>query len=533
MTCEHEYEYAKKHEKQKMSSTTTSTTTPTTTATSPSLKNLITGLSIYIATGITQPILTDALRINNLLGHKHLLLPTLANTAGMALCGLLVSKSQWTTFRHCILSSSNNTTRTTITSTGTSTGTSTSSSSTSKNNKLKQMIIITSIVDLLSGMCLTFGILLTGGAIFVILYNSCPMWTALISRFVLSKRMTSVQLIGIILVCLGLITNVLGTMIQLEDDTKDTTTATTTDATTGSDSDGTYSYGIVVGSIIVLVGSLLHSLMFVLSDYSLRSSSSSVSSYDDDDDSTTASNTTTSTTTHTTMNRRQQYDNVEDEIIVSPSSNEQSKNGSIIVTGEIWSCCLGSIEASFMVIWVFIGILTTGFYENNNEDIMTTNNNPSFSSINDSTTYYRGGGNNLSHIIGGFLLLVIVDAAHAAAFFALLKNIGAVASALLKGVQAIVVIALSALFFCPAEPSQCITSVKVLSALLVLTGVFLYGVSSSSGNGNNVRGHGKCTNNERTTTMFSNHHHSYGKISIIGNQKIMTANDAIEMKQLI
>ena len=78
----------------------------------------------------------------------------------------------------------------------------------------------------------------------------------------------------------------------------------------------------------------------------------------------------------------------------------------------------------------------------------------------------------------GFCALVVIDAVHSGAFFTLLKNIGAVASALLKGVQMIVVVALSAILYCPTEKSQCLTWIKAISAIIVLSGVMGYGLGN-------------------------------------------------------
>eukprot|EP00547_Thalassionema_nitzschioides_P013384 CAMPEP_0194262430 /NCGR_PEP_ID=MMETSP0158-20130606/46543_1 /TAXON_ID=33649 /ORGANISM="Thalassionema nitzschioides, Strain L26-B" /LENGTH=143 /DNA_ID=CAMNT_0039002587 /DNA_START=826 /DNA_END=1254 /DNA_ORIENTATION=- len=88
-------------------------------------------------------------------------------------------------------------------------------------------------------------------------------------------------------------------------------------------------------------------------------------------------------------------------------------------------------------------------------------------------------------VLLGFSGLVLIDTVHAASFFTLLKSVGAVTSALLKGVQCLVVMALSALFYCPTEPSQCLTGMKIFSALLVLTGVAGYGAGSAHSNINN------------------------------------------------
>ncbi len=369
----------------------------------PPLNKLIVGLILYISTGIAQPILVDTLRIHALLGHKYLLLPTLANTTGMALCGLVASTVQWSEFKTLLFASSSDV----------------------KNGgrNLKRLILMTSLLDLISGMCLTFGILMTGGAIFVILYNSCPAWTAILSRFLLGKKLGTVQMLGVVLVCIGLVTNVLGTKMTLGA------------SGDGEGKDNSAYMGVIFGSVIVLLGSLFHSLMFVVSDWAL----SSFSCHDH----------------NTTVIR-------------------DEKKTNISISGEIWSCCLGTIEATFMLLWVMIGIIISGFQEQGYVP-------PSAISTDGESSYMNSIDGNLSYVIGGFILLVIVDAVHAAAFFTLLKDIGAVASALLKGLQMVVVIALSAFFFCAKESSQCLTPSKALSALFVLSGVVCYGLGGGGG----------------------------------------------------
>ena len=346
------------------------------------------GLVVYIITGVLQPIIIDYLRIHNLLGQKFLLLPTLANATGMALCGLLASSTAWETFRGSL----------------------------KRSHKLKKMVLLTSTVDLLSGMCLTYGLLLTGGAIFVVLYNSCPAWTAILSRFVLGKKLSSLQVSGVILVCIGLIVNVFGSQLQLNEQEKQEHQG----LKMNDDGSGVKnaSYFIIVGSAIVLLGSLLHSLMFVLSDLTMSS-------------------------------LHLDCDDKKNERVLHSSS----------VTGEICACCLGTLETVFMTLWVIMGITMYGF----NDDNATA--------VNFERAHYH-------QAVIGFLALILIDAVHAVCFFTLLKNLGAVASALLKGVQAIVVVALSAMFYCPTEKSQCLTWIKAISAIIVLSGVTGYGFAS-------------------------------------------------------
>lgn len=49
----------------------------------------------YVLTAVLQTSLVDYLRVHDALGRKALLLPTLANTIGMTLCGLLMGRQKW------------------------------------------------------------------------------------------------------------------------------------------------------------------------------------------------------------------------------------------------------------------------------------------------------------------------------------------------------------------------------------------------------------------------------------------------------
>lgn len=389
-------------------------------------------LFIYVITGVLQPILIDFLRIRNRIGRPELLLPTFANTAGMALVGLRVPYSQWVDFIWTSLFPLNTMQRLepqkkqslnekqdenmSVRMTHSVLGHGRDFSSV-----VFRRVIITAIVDLASGMCLTWGLLMTGGSIFVILYNSCPAWTALLSRFLLHKKLSTYQIVGVCFVCIGLISNVWST----------STSNLSSSATT-----------IVVGSIVVLIGSLLHSFMFVLSDLSLRGHGQ------------------TSTSVISPFLTK---------LMGSTSKDDQATT----ITAEIWSSCLGTLEASFMLLWVVIGTICFGFQ-------------PDTETV---TGDYDASSDNVTlDVFYGFGLLLLVDAIHAASFFGLLSSIGAVASALLKGVQVVVVVTLSAMLYCQNtisdmtvsdESQQCLTLSKSISVFFVLLGLMCYGLSSS------------------------------------------------------
>jgi len=334
-------------------------------------------MGVYVGTGVLQPLIVDALRMSSCLGRKSLLLPTLAKTSGMALVGALSTKADRSALRHLLRA-----------------GSSSSSNSSSTNNDFRRSLLLAAAVDLISGMLLTGGILLTGGAIFVVLYNSCPAWTAMLSKYFLGRSLTSKQSIGVMVVVLGLVCNVFGTTEQLS----------------GKGKDGQHLPTVILGSGIVLLGCILHSAFFVISDRSLR------------------------------------------------GHGKGGSDNAAFISPPLWSSCLGSMEATVMATYILTSVSISGFQE----------------------AGQSAGACSAPEFVKGFTFMLLVDAFHSAAFFLMLKQIGAVGSALLKGIQSIAVVILSAIFFCPHEEAQCLTAVKSISVVLVLSGTFLYAAGSTA-----------------------------------------------------
>lgn len=315
---------------------------------------------LYVGTGILQPVMTDQLRMANCLGRKSLLLPTLIRTTGMALVGILSTSADRSALRRLL-----------------------------KNDaEFRRSLLMAAFVDLISGMMLTGGLLLTGGAIFVVLFNSTPAWTALLSKHFLGRSLTMRQTMGVVVVCIGLIVNVLSTSEQLSHLNDEVVE-------------------VMMGSAIVLIGCALHAGFFVLSDRSLR--------------------------------------------------GKNTDGATALIAPTLWSSCLGSMETTIMVIYTAISIGVKGFQpEGVSSDAC------------DSQSLTKGIGFKL-----------LVDSLHSATFFLMLKHIGAVGSALLKGIQSVAVVLLSTVLFCPQEEAQCLTRLKSTSVCLVLGGTVLYAASSS------------------------------------------------------
>jgi len=222
-------------------------------------------LACYVVTGTLQPTAIDYLRLHHAIGKKVLLMPTLCNVLGMTACGVLASRAQWREALEVL----------------------------HRSGEAQRNVRLAVVVDLVSGMLLTGGLLYSGGAVFTVLYNSVPAWTALLARVVLGRRLSRGRVGGVAVVCIGLALNVFGTQQH--------------SATTG----GT-PWSALGGSAAVLVGSLLHSAMFLITERA-----------------------------------------------VQHGGGSDRPGGALPPT--VWSCLLGSCEAIFMLCWVVLGSALVGF----------------------------------------------------------------------------------------------------------------------------------------------------------------------------
>lgn len=80
------------------------------------------------------------------------------------------------------------------------------------------------------------------------------------------------------------------------------------------------------------------------------------------------------------------------------------------------------------------------------------------------------------HFVGALYgALVVVNAVHAASFFALLHRLGSVGAALMKAFQTLLVVGIAATVLCRYDASQCLDGPRAISVLFVLAGLMVYG----------------------------------------------------------
>jgi drug/metabolite transporter (DMT)-like permease len=78
-----------------------------------------------------------------------------------------------------------------------------------------------------------------------------------------------------------------------------------------------------------------------------------------------------------------------------------------------------------------------------------------------------------------FAAIGFANFVHSASFFYLLKHLGAVSAAVMKGLQAVLVFVMADIIFCGAHKHQCIDSYKVVSLVIVVGGVLAYAAVTS------------------------------------------------------
>jgi hypothetical protein len=164
------------------------------------------------------------------------------------------------------------------------------------------------------------------------------------------------------------------------------------------------------------------------------------------------------------------------------------------VSPRVWCCLLGSVETIGMSLWVLTVGGVYGFRDENNDNTDMEKIPPVIP---------------WSTILMGFTALTITNTIHAAAFFGLLSQIGAAASSLLRGLQTVVVVVVSAIWFChpQQEPAQCWTWYKTISLGLILIGMYLYGLTTSTSSVEKKKKHEINENVEPQQQLLLDHHH--------------------------
>ena len=349
---------------------------------------------VYVLTGAAQPTLTDSVRRSGGAGAPTpipLLLPMLANTAGMAGVGLMylcpggdtdetgevmvVAPRPW---ERCCAS--------------------------------WRRLAVLLAVDLASSTLILLGLLLTGSGVYVVMYSSTTLWTACIAVCSGTAVLSGRQWIGVLCLTAGL---TISGHAQLQHSSH-------TAAAVGGGR-------ALLGSAMIVAGSLLHATFFVLADRLLR----------------------------------------------PPPGSPTGIGGHQLhaVSAVELSCALGLVE--LVILLVYNSCVVSAFGGVN--DIV-------LAPIAAAAVSTKSDGDAALAVAGLYAALAVVNGIHAGVFFVLLKKLGAVRAALMKALQTLLVVGFSAVYSCSAlEPLQCMDKEKGLSVACVLTGFHIYGSGGRSG----------------------------------------------------
>lgn len=181
------------------------------------------GVSLYVLSGICQPLCVDLLKYQGFMGGRDPTKPSthmgvLLNMLGMVFVGLLyLLRNPWPSLTW---------------------------------KQYRNMGIICSF-DLLSQAMVMYGQLKVGGGLYVVLYSSCTVWTALLSRFLLGRRLRKQQWMGVAEVTGGLILSKINMFLS------------------SAHGNPVLAVDMFGGSLILLGGAMLHSLTAVATEWLL------------------------------------------------------------------------------------------------------------------------------------------------------------------------------------------------------------------------------------------------------------------------
>eukprot|EP00937_MAST-01D_sp_MAST-1D-sp2_P001474 g1474.t1 len=365
---------------------------------------LLSGI-VYVLTGFLQPVLTDLIRYEGGTGPRWppMLLPVLASVVGMSLV------SPATAFLRGRRADGGRADG--------GAGFGAVVAALGHSPRLRWRLLGAAAIDLTSAALLNAGLLSLGGAVYVVIYASNTLWTALISVFCGGHRLGARRWLSVMLLTLGIALNGLASSRH--------------DRAARSDEAGATA---VLGTALLLCGTIAHSLMFVISARLMDGGAGGGAGG-----------------------------------AATAFCGAHSKPGAAIpaVSGHVLCSAMGMVETVVLFGW--------------NAGLCVSR-----SRAGDSWRDGPPGGAAVAGAVGAgsivalYAVLAIVNMLHALVFFSLLQSLGPVASAAMKGAQTLLVFLAGALYFCPVQHDslQCATLHTTAAMTLVLVGLLGFAFSA-------------------------------------------------------
>jgi len=249
-------------------------------------------------------------------------------------------------------------------------------------------ILIATAFDFTSGCLLTTGLLMLGGGIWVVIYSSTTVWTAVFACCT-GQRLAPGRWAGVLLVSGGMVLSASGNFADAAGDV-------------------TATMSLALGCASTLVGTMLHAAMFVYSELSIKQAG---------------------------------------------------------IDMFVLCASMGFIETVVLVCWN-LGLFAVW--------------GPSLYMPEEQVGVEQHAGLVASpaQLVVLYSALTLNNAVHAWAFFHMLERVGAVTSAVMKGVQLVLVFGFSFFFFCQLQTTQCFSWTKAAGVATVTTGLLVYACST-------------------------------------------------------
>jgi len=366
---------------------------------------------LYCVSGVFQPMMIDYIRYHGGVSEwPPTLVPLLANTLGMAVVSKLVNAFGITLPHHNHSHSFSPKEK--------------GAARRGRDSEIllhllprerKVKILIATTLDFGSAACTTTGLLFVGSGIFTIIYSSSSAWTALISWFY-GKELQQGQWIGIFFVTFGLALNSYGIIDDF-------------DVSGGH---------LIIGCMILLIGTIMHSGSFVYS-----------------------------------------------EAQIVPNSMD-TNTGSPISPFFLCSV-MGQLETAVLIFWNIVLTICFGAAQLYSITPLMF------------VCYIGLVLSNAMHALAFFAMLGQLgnstytmqyssDARYVLLIFGFeFKTFpGAVSTGVVKGILSVCIMAFSALFFCQYESHQCLTAMKAISLIVTLFGSITF-IMATAESKNSIR----------------------------------------------
>eukprot|EP01095_Lingulamoeba_sp_RSL-Kostka_P014302 TRINITY_DN6190_c3_g1_i1.p1 TRINITY_DN6190_c3_g1~~TRINITY_DN6190_c3_g1_i1.p1 ORF type:complete len:434 (+),score=66.01 TRINITY_DN6190_c3_g1_i1:132-1433(+) len=308
-------------------------------------------------------------------------------------------------------------------------------------------IILIALIDVTGNTFSQLSIYYTGIGMYQVIFSSVIIFTALLGRIVLSKKLNFIQWISIIIVTFGLVLTHISVFFE--------------DSTSFS-----------IGMLFSMITTFFYACNWVFSEYVLQPDINYNNNYDDDNDVNNDSDSNVNIITNDD-NNNDVIEKYNPSIDKADNNNNQNKIDTVN-TLTTTSSTIEVKQLSPKTFSILMGIYCTIF----TLIYMSLYTFPHFSGLILSNVQNEHGRWTVIIII--FISLIIFSFLNALSYFSIVSTPkGSITIGILQALRAVFVFLFSQFLFCNEKhQEQCFNLWKILASIIILGGVFLYNFSN-------------------------------------------------------